>query len=370
MAITFLKEPEGIYPAYNDSFIEFTSDLADNNKVEITVYPTTVFGRNFVIYPDADGKYLFNLKEPIKAIFNAEGFEDANLFTDSYWKSVTDIYHELAIDIKVYSDTSSEQFSRSYEFIKAVKQVGEPTFDNEFRLLTYTPDGINHELTYFEGFPFHFEIQRVVYSSGKYIRVKSLNTSAQTDKMSVTETGAFRINVDRGQGGNWTTDAVLPLIDGLNRLEVYENTVFKANLILRKVKPCSGVYIKWFNRNGGYSHYLFKEYYNENIKGRDAGLIVNTEFQNINEITGAVKSTGKNAERSFVVKAKYRRSEYEVLRDIFISPFVQIYTSTNPNVEGRFVDVLVNGSFTRNNKKEFNDIVITVDLPDMITAKY
>lgn len=370
MAITFIKEPEGIYPAYNDSYIQFTSDLAGHNRAEITVFPTNIFTRNFVIYPDGEGNYLFNLKEPVKAIFNADGFEDANFFTDSYWKSVTDIYLQQGIQIKVYNDTTNDSLSKSYEFVKAVKQVGEDAFDNDFRLLTYTPNGFDHELTYFEGFPFHFEIQRVVYSADKYFRVKSLNTGAESQKMFVTSTGAFRINVDRGGGVNWVTDSVVPLINGLNRLEVYENNVFKVNLNLVKKKPCSGIYLKWFNRNGGYSHYLFDEFYVQNIKGRDAGIVSNTEFQNISEITGAIKSTGKDATRSYVVKAKYKQNEYEVLRDIFISPFVQIYTSTTPNVQGRFVDVIVNGSFSHNNKKAMNEIVITIDLPDMITAKY
>jgi len=92
MAITFTKEPEGIYPAYNDSFIEFSSDLADDNKAEITLYPVDIFTRVFVIYPDTDGKYLFNLKEAVKVIFNANGFSDSNFFVDSYYKNISGLY--------------------------------------------------------------------------------------------------------------------------------------------------------------------------------------------------------------------------------------------------------------------------------------
>lgn len=370
MATTFTKEPEGIYPAYNDSFIEFSSDLVDNYKAEITIFPTEFFTRNFIIYPDADGIYLFNLKEPVKSIFNQDGFEDANFFTDFYWKSISNLYLSQYIEIKIYNDTTSETVPKTYEFIKSVKQVGESTVENPFKLLTYTPNGVDHKLTYFEGFPFHFDIQNVQYVAGKYIKVKSLNTGAETEQMFVTSTGAFRINIDRGNGGTWTVDNVLPLINGVNRLEIYENTTFKTNLLLTKKKSCSGIYIKWFNREGGFSHFLFNENFNENIKGRDIGIIANTDFQNINEVTGAIKSIGKETERSFVIRSKYNQDEYEMLKDIFISPLIQIYTSTEAHVEGRFIDVIVNGTFSHNNKKEFNDIVLNVELPEMITAKY
>lgn len=370
MALTFYKEPEEVYPAYNDSFIEFSSDLADNNRAEITVYPTATFTRNFVIYPDADGKYLFNLKESVKVVVNANGFEDTSYFNDKYYASITDLYLYHTIKIKVYSDASNEELYKTYNFIRSVKQIGEKISTNDYRLLSYSPDGVNHKLTYFEGFPFYFDIQRSVYVAGRAIIIKNLNTTQETDEMPVTSTGAFRVNVDRGEGKNWNTDNILILNDGLNRLEIWANEFFKSNLILDKRRKRRGVYLKWFNSEGGYSHFLFDEFYSENVKGSDLGIVSNTDFANVNEVTGTIRSTGKEASRSFVISVKYNQNEYEVLKSIFISPYIQVYTSTEPDVAGRFVDVAVNGTFSHNNKKEFNKLVLTVQLPEMITAKY
>ena len=70
MAITITTEPTGIYPGSNDSFVIFTSDLADNNRAEITVSPASLFPNVFIIYPDSDGEYIFNLKEAVQAVFN------------------------------------------------------------------------------------------------------------------------------------------------------------------------------------------------------------------------------------------------------------------------------------------------------------
>lgn len=369
MAITITKQPEGIYPAYNDSFIQFSSDLADNNKAEITVDPIAIFPNVFVLYPDIDGNYLFNLKEAVKVILNENGFEDSNYFTDAYWKSISGLYLLQDITIKVLSDIASEQVNKSYEFFKAVKQVGQNIHANPFQLLTYSPDGVDHSMTYYEGFPFNFDIQRVIYAADKVLTVKNLNTGIVSDDMPVTSTGAFRMNVDRGGGNNWTSGNILPLIVGVNRLEIHENGAFRSNLLLTKRKECSGIYLKWFNSEGGYSHFLFNRYFIEAVRGQDMGTVLNSDFNNIEDVTGSLLSTGKEASRSFVVKAKYNSSEYENLKDIFTSPLIQIYTSFQAYIEGRYIDVSVNGTFNNSNKRGNNEIVLNIDLPEMITAK-
>lgn len=367
MAITFSKEPEGIYPAYNDSFIEFASSLADNNKAEITLYPVDIFTRTFIIYPDSDGNYLFNIKEAVKVIFNVAGFKDANFFTDIYYKSISGVYLLQQVKIEVFNDSTSESKTEYYDFFKAVKQIGELIFSNPYQLLSYSKDGLNHSITYFEGFPLHFDILKV--DAGVDIVVKSLNTGNESEVMNPEASGSFRINVDRGGGNNWTYDNFLPLIEGLNRLEIYEDTVFKSNLILNKKKKCSGVYLKWFNRNGGFSHYLFEEYFVDKMKSSELGRVLNVDFNNIPNVTSNYKSTGKKAAESLNVKARYNSEEYELLKDIFTSPFIQMYTSRTAYVEGSFIDVFVDGTISFSNKRGNNEIKLTVDLPEVITAK-
>jgi hypothetical protein len=367
MAITFIKQPEGIYPAYNDSFIEFTSDLADNNKAEITIYPTEIFTRTFLIYPDADGNYLFNIKEAVKVIFNSDGFKDGNYFIDSYYKSITGLYLLQQIKIEVFNDSTSEDITKYYDFFKAVKQIGEAIYSNPYQLLSYSKNGINYSMTYFEGFPFHFDILKVISESN--VIVKSLNTGSTTENMIPTTSESFRINIDRGGGDNWTSDNFLPLIEGLNRLEIYEDAVFKTNLLLNKKKKCSGIYLKWFNRNGGFSHYLFDEFFIDKIKGSELGKVLNVEFNNIPNVTSNFKSIGKKAAESLSLKTRYDSEEYELLKDIFTSPLIQMYTSRTAYVEGVFIDVFVDGTISFSNKRGNNEIVLTVDLPEVITAK-
>lgn len=365
MAITLTKEPSGIYPAYNDSILEFSSSLADNNKAELTIYPVETFTRTFIVYPDANGKYLFNLKEAVKVIFNASGFSDFNFFTDLYYKSISGLYLSQQVKIEVFSDTTSENVTKYYDFFKAVKQIGEAVFSNPYQLLSYSKDGVNHSITYFEGFPLHFDILQA--DAG--VIVKNLNTGNETEIMLPTTSDSFRINIDRGGAINWTLDNFLPLIEGLNKLEIYEGTTFKSNLFLNKKKKACGVYLKWFNRNGGFSHYLFDEFYIIKTKGSDLGQVLNTEFDNIEDLSGSYRSTGKKAQGDLTLKARYGSIDYEVLKDIFTSPFIQMYSSTEAYLEGKFFDVFVEGTIKFSNKKAKNEIDLTVDLPEIITAK-
>lgn len=360
MAITIIKEPSGVYPAYNNSYLSFTSSLADNNRAEITIYPTSIFTRVFTIYPDVDGVYLFNFKEAVKVIFNECGFVDQNFFDDSYFKSISGLYLNQQIQAKVYSDVDVETQDFFYKFYKAVKQIGESIHDNDFEVLTYTSDGITHNLTYFEGFPYHFDIKLV--EAGKILKVKNLNNDLEVDNINVSSTGAFRMNVDRSESLNWTDDNILPLIDGFNKLEIYEDDVFKCNVNIYKKYKCKGVYLKWQNRSGGFSHFLFDQYYRIDDKSKNIGVIDNSSFDNVDDNIGAYNSTGKDGESKIQLKTRYSQYEYEVLKDLIYSPFIQMYSSESARIKGKYINVDIEGTFRHSNKKEFNELSITVDM--------
>jgi len=367
MSITITKEPSGIYPAYNDAFVLFTSDLLGHYKAEVSASPASIFPKTFILYPDASGEYVFNLKEVVKTILNASNFEDNNFFDDAYYKSITGLYLLQIITIKVFNASTDETLVKNYEFFKSVKQIEDSIYSNPFQILSNSKNGVDYYLTYFEGFPFHFDIQRVL--SGKDITVKNVGSSDISDIMTTTEDGSFRFNVDRSNGENWTASNFLPLITGLNQLEIYEEGVFKTNLFLKKKKKCSGVLLKWFNSDGGYSQYLFDEYYTEEIKGKDIDFIGSNEFLNVGELDSNVKSIGKKAGRGLILKTKCDANEVETLKSLYSSPLVQMYTSKVENIKGKFINVRIDGSFNHKNKRFNNEFVLNVMLPEMITAK-
>ena len=367
MAITITKQPSGIYPAYNDSYIEFTSDLANNNRAEISALPLVTFPNVFEIFPDASGKYIFNLKEVAKTILNANKFDDDNFFDDAYFKNISGLYLLQEIDIEVFNDSTSETLNKNYQFFKSVKQVGEQIFANEYQLLSNGRNGLDYYLTYFEGFPFHFDLQRV--QDAKIITIKNMNTDVTSNDMLTTANSAFRLNVDRSEGRNWTLDNFLPLIEGLNKLEIYEDGDFKTNVFLKKKKVCNGIYLKWFNADGGFSHYLFHEFTTEEIKGKDIAFVGSNDFLNVGNLNSDVRSIGRQASNTLKIKIKCDANEAQQLKSLYTSPFIQIYTSRNENVKGEFINVSIQGVFNPKNKKSNNEFVLTVILPEMITAK-
>lgn len=367
MAITINLEPTGIYPGYNNSFVKFSSDLANNNRAEITASPSETFPNAFLIYPDTDGEYVFNLKEVAKTILNANGFADSNFFDDAYFKNISGLYLLQEVTIEVFSDIDSESVVKNYQFFKSVKQVLEPIHPNPYQLLSNSNSGVDYFLTYFEGFPFHFDLQRV--ADAKTITVKSLNTSVISPDMDTTDESAFRINVDRSEGLNWTDDNFLPLITGLNRLEIYEDAAFKTNLYLTKKKVCSGIYLKWFNSDGGFSHFLFQEYFSDNIKANDIAFVGVNEFLNVGSFNGSVKSIGRSASRSFKVRVKCDSNEVKQIQSLYTSPWIQMYSSRNQNVKGEFIDVKITGIYAVKNKVSNNEFILNVTLPEMITPK-
>lgn len=369
MAITFSKEPSGIYPAYNDSFIEFTSSLANHKRAEITAYPLDVFTKTFPIYPDTQGNYFFNLKEIVKSILNT-GFED-KVSTGANWSTSFVLGYLLqTISIEVFSDAGNETITRNYEFFKSIKQIGEDIYPNKFQLLSSTPNGIDHNLKYWEGFPFFFDILKVDYAAGKEITLKSLNTSDQSTPFAPTVTGSFRIQIDKGGGDNWTADNVLPLITGLNHLHLLENGNFKANVDIWKHKKCSGVYLKWFNNQGGYSFWLFDQFSKEVIRSNNLDVISSNDFNNVGQSGSSVLSFGKSGDRAIRLRTLYAERDKELLQGLFTSPFVQMYTSREANVLGKFITVQVEDVFEFKNKQANNEVALTIDLPEVLTIKY
>lgn len=362
MAFSFTKEPTGIYPAYNDSFLEFSSTLTDNYKGEITV---TALGLVIAVYADANGDYLFNLKDIVQALINANGFTESEDTPVSGFVKAFDMgYLSLDLTIKVYSDTANESTSKTYTFIRGVKQIGESVWTNTAQLLHPSPNGIDYNLTYFEGYPFSFELQRLTNTDS--LSFKNLNTGDSTTAYVVGTTASHRVWVDKGDA-NWTSDSYLPLPDLINRIEVKVNAVVKSNVRIKKVAERCGVYLKWFNQDGGYSYFLFDEFHKVRLRGSERGLVSSNQFNNVGSLSAPYLSTGVRVEESMMVKATVDRNEAAHLRALISSPSVQLWSKQEPYVAGQWIDVRIKSAFSISNKKNMNEVSVDILMPELLT---
>jgi hypothetical protein len=56
---------------------------------------------------------------------------------------------------------------------------------------------------------------------------------------------------------------LLSLSTTSNLIEVWVNGAFKANINIKRMESNCGIYLKWFNANGGYSYWLFDKFYSD-----------------------------------------------------------------------------------------------------------
>jgi len=366
MAITISQNVTGIYPAYNDSYIIFTSGLASPLYAEITI---TGFANVFKIFPDASGVFVFNFKEAIKSVFNADGFKDANADgTGVNGKSIAGAYNTLTYDIEVFNISTSEtDLANVLTFYKSVKQVGEEVFTNEAEVLHHSLNGVDFYLTYFEGYPFTVDLKRLTAADS--LVIKNLNTNVSGTALVAASTNAYRLYIDKATE-NWTTTSYLPLVDVVNRLELKVNTVFKTNLNLKKVtgiEDCDkGLYLKWFNNHGGYSYWLFDEFYTTRIRSRENYQVATNDFSNVGALVNTVTSGGFSGEEMITAKSILDVNEAMTLKDLLTSPSVQMWSQREPWKAGEWIDVNVSGNYQIATKKALNPISVTVTLPELI----
>jgi len=364
--ITITQGINGIYPVYNDSYIKFESTLSAQTYAEITVPEYT---NAFKSYPDLDGEYLFNLKEIVKAKFNSNGFADTISQPTGWGKSFTGTYDTQDLSIKVYNNATSETLTgTTYEFFKSVKQIDEEIYTgNTAQILNVSSNdnGIDYALTYFEGYPFSFDLQRI--TSGEVINIKNLNTTDDVT-MTATSTDSFKVYVDKGSS-NWTTTSYLPIMDIVNRLEIKVDGVFKTNLRLRRVENCNGLYLKWFNNDGGYSYYLFEEFYTDRISRRVLNTIANNSFNNVGSLQSPTKVTGVEGTQSYNVKAVVDANDRKILESLYTSPSVQLYSKQEAYQVGTWFDVQISGNYSAATKKNKNEVRFSIILPELITPR-
>lgn len=361
--INITQQPTEFYPAYNDSFLKFTTSYGDDDRAVIKLDDTY----QFTVFPYSDGNYLFNMREVVKAIVNTNQFKDEIDVSGAGWGySDSSLHKEIEVSIMAYGDGTSEGTNSIYSFTKAAKQYGDKQFNNPYQLLLPSEDGINYHLTYFEGYP--FEIPFRFLSSTDNITIYNQRTKQLSTQFTPAHAAAYRLYIDKGLS-NWNSSGVLDIPDMMSRLDVRVNGVVKNTIELTKKADECGIYLKWFNGDGSYSYWLFHQWYKQDYSAREIDRIATNNFSNIYENTeGLSKITGKGGETSMKLKTTVTAHEKNQIESLFTSPKVQMWSEKSPYQDGEWVDVkVVSNGFTFNNKRTRNHINVEIELPERIT---
>jgi hypothetical protein len=370
--ITFTNDLlNGFNPAYNDSIVSFNSSFTGITNCDVTIDSKT-----FTIYP-FNNEFKFNFKPIVTTLINQNGFKDSvlpDLILSDFIIDDSSLQLTINPDFFCYNSTTGETMVKEYKFLKCVEQL--PFYNqkvqanNDIRVLIPSQNGVDFNLTYSEGYPADFAIQGVL--SGYTYHFRNSNTGIQSTTFTATTSDVKRIFLSDG-ATDTTIDGVMLLSSNINNIELWVNGFFKCNIKVKKVESKCGVYLKWFNSNGGYSYWLFDKFFNESLKTKDFEDI-NGAWDNLQNVTSTYESLGKSASSSLVLNTQYNSEEKEYLLDLLKSPKVEMYINNEPFIqqnEFNFIGVKISdGSFTYNNSKSKNKLKVTIELPNTNTITY
>jgi len=363
MAIQFTKDilEDKVLKAYNNNIVRFHSDNA--------LVPKTAqiagMGIDITLYPNPSGEFYFNFKDYVSSLINTKNFIDDTNYVN---------LNEIDIDHYVYdvsngtyltgiftiaitlSDDSIETVNRNLHFISAVEQLDNrfefdstklnvlsPLTDNIKRWVGYPfevsflvgmdiPDDTDIEFTGDDASPSSFTIPS---------RVFSLYFSDGFHEFATTYIRGFTFG----------------LPSTLSRLNVIEN--------------CSdGIYLKFLNKKGRYSYWMFNENKN-NIIPKSIGQVNN----NINDISDTISqmiNIGYVSLKSKLIYDDISKDDMVLVQDIFESPKLYLFIGT-PNTVSTYKDwievIIKEKSISISDKYNHINVQIEIDLPtrDTIT---
>lgn len=366
--IEIYKEPEGnILSSYNNSVLEFGTDSGTPARATVTMGTYT-----FELTPNL-GVFYINIKEMVNLLFNQNAFKDSIsvIIPANYVFPDATLYQELEVEITVYFNNNvTESLTKTYRYLKAVQQQVQPRFTESDLLRVLLPsEDITRHVTYFEGLPFDVAL----YSNAD--RQVTLTHVATGTTLNVNLLkGVNRLFISNGENDNQGFEANMPLYIGVNEVEIYVDTTTTLTLFIHKREADCGVYLKWFNRSGGWSYWRFQKYYEERVKTKELEVLAN-DFYNLNESQSGTVSMGKeNAVELAVSTGFMTEQERRVVAELFTSPKVYYYhnDALQPFSLTDFKEVTVTaGTYTvtdtRLRKSEFRPVI---EMPLQYTQTY
>ena len=226
------------------------------------------------------------------------------------------------------SNNSKETITRNLQFIAGVNQIEdykkqEIKAINKFTILSPVANRSDNsvDLKYWEGYPFSFS----VFSNDVMQDFKFKNNSNGLDNTFDTKGKITSVILDDGNI-NLTNSNILPLIKGINELEVYINNINQnLNININKVDSTCGTYIKWLNKFGSYNYWLLSEF-SKRTRSTKYGVEINNDFNNLENTTSPTLQSGKsNVDLLKCNVKKLTQSEKDVLIGVLESPKIYLF---------------------------------------------
>lgn len=333
MAITFTKSisTTEFLNAFNHNVVEFSSDdVLDSVKCEVNINSI-----DFEITPDDDNVFTFDFLEAVSTFAAENRFAD-DIIPDEDIEADTTLQYSYEVTYTItFSDDSTEDTAKTYVFLRSVEQIANVSnrLITEQQVLTPT------DLTFFNGYPFDV----AHYSDGNITATNTVTgattvfTSVQgtTDRIFFSDGTALaspasafedRVTTDSGtyeENSCFTSFAGGLINIGYNNITLVDSTTITLDILLKDI--CSGVYLKFANKKGGYSYWLFNSIYKDKMTVKTID-IYNTDFDSIdNTYTTELVTKRQPTFTKDLVANSLTQSQMSQIEDILDSPRIEMY---------------------------------------------
>jgi len=329
------------------------------------------------LYPGPDGIFYFNFKPYIASIINTRNFED-NLQTqiqstsaNSFVYDFTDgVFLNLVVKIQaVRSDNTTDNGEYSLRWIAGVEQLREHSelSINDMLLLTPLSKQTNNHayLKYWQGYPFDFGLYNHIEEG-----VNILNKTNLLSQEFYTPGTITRLFFSDGRTDE-TIEDVLPLIEGVNQLEIDPHSDKRFYLSVEKVAYRCGVYIKWLNKYGAYNYWLFENTAAIDRTTKQLGELYN-DNENFENSFGRSIQIGKESQDVIkVITEALTEAESKIVEGIIDSPKIYLFTgqpfARNSYRDWIEVSLKTTSSRIKNYKQKLNNMAFDFELPQRYT---
>lgn len=383
MAVIFTQDiaQDKLLMAYNNHVIRFYSD-EDKEVLNATI---TGIGINATIYPIPTGGFYFNLKEYIMAAINTKNFEDdlqtdlISLDDDTFTYDVTEgTYIDGPVLITVnFTDATFDSVIRNVHFLAGVEQL--ETYkknetiiaDSDYAVLSPVKDRTNNTtyLKYWEGYPFEFSFHTIHPEDNFSL----LNATTAVEHEFKAKGKITSVIVSDGRT-DVTIEDFVSLTTGQNIVRFKRNEILQEPILeLIKIDAECGVYIKFLNKAGRWTYFLFSIYHFRTRTSKYMAELDN-DFENIEDTKSPVIQTGKISGDTLRCAAeRLYQDDKTLLEGITDSPKIYLFTGERFSRSNHmdWVEMSVkSGSFTlMEPKKRIYSFYMEFDLPNRYTQK-
>lgn len=368
--------------AYNNDVLRFHSNSVAGSPMYADIL---VWYNTLRIYPAPDGKFYFNFKPYVSAFINTNNFADTVQTDLQTTDPETFVYRgddgtllRSDVVVKIYLDDEAatvEQQSFELAWLAGVEQLGDFNELNKTKLYVMSPfakaTANRWYIKYWQGYPFDIS---VYLEEGRSLTLTN-QTNGLYQNFDSMPGYVNRLFFSDGRTDE-TIEDLVPFLQGYNDLKITHSlaegeAADDKFISLDKVPYTCGVYLKWLNKYGGYSYWLFENTSTIDRATKSQGDFY-TDNENLSNTFNRSINLGQTTQDTLRVVAELlNEDERRIVEGILDSPKIYLFTgqpfAQNDYREWIEITLKSNSARVKNPKEALTNMALDFELPQRYT---